>query len=33
MGGIILGWIFRNWDVWVWIELGWLRIETDDGQL
>jgi hypothetical protein len=32
-GRIILGWIFRKWDVWVWTGLGWLRIETDDRQL
>jgi hypothetical protein len=31
-GRIILGWIFRKWDVVVWTELGWLRIETG-GQL
>jgi hypothetical protein len=24
-GGIILGWIFRKWDVWVWAGLGWFR--------
>jgi hypothetical protein len=27
-GRIILGWIFRKWDVGVWTGLGWLRIET-----
>jgi hypothetical protein len=32
-GRIILGWIFRKWDVWVWIGLGWLRIETVGGHL
>jgi hypothetical protein len=32
-GRIILGWIFRKWDVWVWTELGWLRIKTGGGQL
>jgi hypothetical protein len=32
-GRIILGWIFRKWDVGVWTELGWLRIETGGGQL
>jgi hypothetical protein len=32
-GRIILGWIFRKWDVGVWTGLGWLRIETDGGQL
>jgi hypothetical protein len=25
--------IFRKWDVGVWTGLGWLRIETGDGQL
>jgi hypothetical protein len=32
-GRIILRWIFKNWDVGVWTGLGWLRIETGDGQL
>jgi hypothetical protein len=32
-GRIMLGWIFRKWDVGVWTGLGWLRIETGDGQL
>jgi hypothetical protein len=32
-GRIILGWIFRKWDVGVWTGLSWLRIETGDGQL
>jgi hypothetical protein len=32
-GRIILGWIFRKWDVEVWTGLGWLRIETVGGQL
>jgi hypothetical protein len=32
-GRIILGWIFRKWDVGVWTALGWLRIETGGGQL
>jgi hypothetical protein len=32
-GGIILGWIFRKWDVKVWTGLGWLRIETGGGHL
>jgi hypothetical protein len=31
-GGIILGWIFRKWDVGVWTGLGWLRIETGGGE-
>jgi hypothetical protein len=32
-GRIILGWIFRKWNVGVWTGLGWLRIETGGGQL
>jgi hypothetical protein len=32
-GRIILGRIFRNWDVGVWAGLGWLRIETGGGHL
>jgi hypothetical protein len=32
-GKIILGWIFRKWDMGVWTGLGWLRIETGGGQL
>jgi hypothetical protein len=32
-GRIILGWIFRKWDVGVWNGLGWLRTETVDGHL
>jgi hypothetical protein len=32
-GRIILGWIFRKWDVGVWTGLGWLRIERDGGLL
>jgi hypothetical protein len=32
-GRIILGWIFRKWDVEVWTELGWPRIETSGEQL
>jgi hypothetical protein len=24
---IILGWIFRKWDMGVWTGLGWLRID------
>jgi hypothetical protein len=31
-GRIILGWIFRKWDVGVWAGLGWLRKETGGGQ-
>jgi hypothetical protein len=30
-GSIILRWIFRKWDVGVWTELGWSRLETVDG--
>jgi hypothetical protein len=29
---IILGWIFRKWDVGVWTGLGWIRIGTGGGQ-
>jgi hypothetical protein len=32
-GIIILRWIFRKWDVGVWIGLGCLRIETVGGHL
>jgi hypothetical protein len=32
-GRIILGWIFRKWDVGMWTELGWLRIEIGGRQL
>jgi hypothetical protein len=32
-GRVILGWIFRKWDVGVWIGLVWLRIGTGGGQL
>jgi hypothetical protein len=32
-GRIILGWIFRKWDVELWTGLGWLRIETGGGDL
>jgi hypothetical protein len=32
-GRIILGWIFRKWDVGMWTGLGWLRIETGGEQL
>jgi hypothetical protein len=32
-GRIILGWIFRKWDVGLWTGLGWLKVETDGGQL
>jgi len=30
---IILGWIFRRWDVGIWTGLGWPRIETGGGRL
>jgi hypothetical protein len=30
-GRIILGWIFRKWDVGIWTGLGWLRTETGGG--
>jgi len=32
-GRIILNWIFRNWDLEVWIGSSWLRIGTVGGQL
>jgi hypothetical protein len=32
-GRIILRWIFRKWDLGVWIGLSWLRIETGGGHL
>jgi hypothetical protein len=32
-GRIILSWIFRKRDVWMWTGFGWLRIETVDGHL
>jgi hypothetical protein len=32
-GRIILRWIFRKWDVWVWVGLSCLRIETVGGHL
>jgi hypothetical protein len=32
-GRIILGWIFRKWDVGVWTGLSWRRIETGGGHL
>jgi len=32
-GWIILGRIFRRWDVGVWTGLGWPRIETGGGRL
>jgi hypothetical protein len=30
-GRVILRWIFRKWNVGVWIRSSWLRIETDGG--
>jgi len=30
---IILGWICRRWDVFIWTGLGWPRIETGGGSL
>jgi len=32
-GWIILGWIFRSWDVGIWTGLSWPRIETVGGRL
>ena len=32
-GKIILKWIFRKWDVGVWIGNSWLRIGTGGGRL
>jgi hypothetical protein len=32
-GRIILGWIYRKWDVGIWAEVGSLRIETGGGQV
>ena len=32
-GRIILSWIFRKWDVGIWIESSWLSIGTGGGQL
>jgi hypothetical protein len=32
-GRIILGWIFRKWDMGVWTGLSWLRIQTGFGRL
>jgi hypothetical protein len=30
---IILGCIFRKWDVEAWVGFGWLRMETGGGKL
>jgi len=32
-GRIILRWIFRKWDMWVWTGSNWLRIGTSGGHL
>jgi len=32
-GSIILRWIFRRWDVEVWIGSSWIRIGAGGGQL
>jgi hypothetical protein len=32
-GRIILRWIFRKWDVGVWVGSSWLRIWTGGGNL
>jgi len=32
-GWIILGWIYRSWDVCIWTGLGWHRIETGGERL
>ena len=32
-GRIIVRWIFRKWDVGVWIGSSWLRMGTGGGQL
>jgi hypothetical protein len=33
LGRIMLGWIFRKWDVVVWTGLGWLRIDSGGEKL
>ena len=33
VGWIILGWIYRRWNVGIWTGLGWPRIETGGGPL
>ena len=30
---ILVRWVFRKWDVWVWTGLIWLRIGTGGGLL
>jgi len=32
-GWILLGWIFRRWDVGIWTGLGWPRIGIGGGRL
>jgi hypothetical protein len=32
-GRVMLRWIFRKWDLGLWTELSWLRIETGGGHL
>jgi len=32
-GRIILRWIFRKWDVGLWMVSSWLRIGTGGGQV
>jgi hypothetical protein len=32
-GGIILGWLFRKWDVELWTGVSWLGIVTGGGHL
>jgi hypothetical protein len=32
-GRIMLRWIFRKWDLGVWIASSWLRIKTGSGHL
>ena len=32
-GWIILGWMYRRWDVGIWTGLGWPRTETGGGRL
>jgi hypothetical protein len=32
-GRIMLRWILRKWDVWVWTGLSWLRRKTGGGPL
>jgi len=33
VGNIILGWIFRKWDVGIWTGSRWLRIGSGGGHL